>query len=39
MIDLPITTNKEIFDVMVVVYPENYFDAINISGKKTGIKE
>ena len=39
MIDLPIATIKEIFDVMVVVDPENYVFVINTSGKKTGTKE
>jgi len=34
MTDLPIETIKEIFDVMVVVDPENYVLVINTSGKK-----
>jgi len=34
MTDLPIDTIKEIFDVMVVVDPENYVLVINLSEKK-----
>ncbi|MDO9628783.1 MAG: recombinase family protein [Acholeplasmataceae bacterium] len=34
MVDLPINAIKEIFDVMVVVNPENYIAVINASGKK-----
>lgn len=34
MDELPIETIKDIFDVMVVVDPENYVLVINVSGKK-----
>jgi len=34
MVELPIDTIKDIFDVMVVVDPENYVLVINASGKK-----
>ena len=34
MVELPIDTIKDIFDVMVVVDPENYVLVINVSGKK-----
>jgi hypothetical protein len=34
MVDLPIDTIKEIFDVMVVVNAESYIFVINTSGKK-----
>ena len=39
MVDLPIDTVKEIFEVMVVVNPENYVLIINSSGKKMDSEE